>query len=85
MKSSRPTQGQSRKGSFGEQLVNTAIGFVLSVLCQGIVFPLFGLNLPISLNVTVTGILTIVSIVRGYAVRRFFNWYHLRKHHDSVL
>ncbi len=67
---------QSRKASFAETCLSTAIGYVIAVTTQAIVFPWFGLDVPLSHNLMIGAIFTIVSIARGYMVRRLFE--HLR-------
>lgn len=67
---------QSRKASFAETCLSTAIGYVIAVTTQAIVFPWFGLYVPLSHNLLIGVIFTVVSIARGYMVRRLFE--HLR-------
>lgn len=64
---------QTRLSSLVEALLNTAIGFVLSVVTSMIVFPLYGMPLSFSTNLHITFWFTLVSIARGYVVRRWFN------------
>jgi hypothetical protein len=64
---------QTRRGSLAEALVNTAIGFVLSMVVWHFVARAFGIPMPIGTNLEITAIFTVVSIARGYVVRRFFN------------
>lgn len=67
---------QSRKASFAETCLSTAIGYAIAVTTQAIVFPWFGLDVPLSHNLLIGVIFTVVSIARGYMVRRLFE--HLR-------
>lgn len=67
---------QTRKASFAETCLSTAIGYVIAVTTQAIVFPWFGLHVPLSHNLLIGVIFTVVSIARGFAVRRLFE--HLR-------
>lgn len=67
---------QSRKASFAETCLSTAIGYVIAVTTQAIVFPWFGLDVPLSHNLLIGVIFTVVSIARSYGVRRLFE--HLR-------
>lgn len=67
---------QTRKASFLETLLSTAIGYGVAVTTQIVVFPWFGLYVPISHNLMIGAVFTIVSIARGFAVRRLFE--HLR-------
>ena len=63
---------QSRRMSLTEALTSTAVGYVLAVLTQLVVFPLFGLPASFSDSLAIGAIFTAVSIARGYAVRRIF-------------
>lgn len=67
---------QSRLQSFIETNANVGIGFVMALAVQQwIVAPLFYPNASnTGKNIVVTVIFTAVSIVRGYLVRRYFNW-----------
>lgn len=64
---------QSRIDSFMETLTNTAIGFVLSMVTWHFVAIAFRIPMPLSQNLAITGIFTIVSIVRQYVLRRTFD------------
>ncbi len=59
-----------------ETAASVAIGYVVALLSQVIIFPLFGIHVPLSDNLMIGAWFTIISIARGYAVRRFFNWFH---------
>jgi len=69
---------QSRKMSFLEVCVSTAIGLAVAIATQVIIFPWFGIAVELHQNFLIAGIFTVVSIVRGYWVRRLFNWWHVR-------
>lgn len=73
-----PTRGQSKKMSLTEVLVSTIIGAVISLITQIIVFPVFNIHTTITVNLWIWFIFTVVSIVRGYLVRRLFNYLHMR-------
>lgn len=64
---------QSRLGSLVEATINTAIGFVMSILLSMIVYPMFGHAFTLAQNIGITAIFTIASIARSYCVRRCFN------------
>lgn len=64
---------QTKLSSFYEACMNTAIGFVGSIVLSYIVYPMFGHSFTFMQNVGITVIFTIWSIARGYAVRRWFN------------
>ena len=64
---------QSKKQSLIETVISTFIGLAVSFLTQIIVFPIYNLEVNFSQNLQITLIFTIVSILRGYIVRRVFN------------
>lgn len=70
---------QSRAWSLFEQIASTLIGLVVALATQLIVFPWFGFNPPLSQNLMITAIFTVVSIVRGYGIRRLFEALHIRR------
>ena len=69
---------QSKKMSLVETCASTAIGYAVAILAQVLVFPLFGLTVSLSQNLAIGAIFTVVSIARGYCVRRLFNRIGLR-------
>lgn len=64
---------QTRTQSLIETLFNTAIGFLVAILSQIIVFPIFDIFVPIETNMYIGAWFTIISVVRGYVIRRWFN------------
>ena len=64
---------QSRIGSFAESCLNVAIGYLVALASQIIVFPLFDIRIPLSSNLAIGAIFTGISIARSYCVRRLFN------------
>ncbi len=64
---------QSKKHSMLESLTNVMIGYVVALLSQLIVFPLFNILIPLSDNLQITGYFTLISLLRSYVVRRYFN------------
>lgn len=69
---------QRRLISLLEALANTAFGFGISVCVGLVIYPLFGWNATLMDVSALTAIYTAISIVRGYIVRRVFNWMHAR-------
>jgi hypothetical protein len=69
---------QSRLMSMVETVGNTAIGFGVAIGAQLLIFPLFGFSPPLSQNFMIAGLFTVVSIVRGYLLRRLFEALHIR-------
>ena len=64
---------QSRLMSVVESVVNVVVGYGVAVGTQIVVFPLFGVSLPLADNMLIGVVFTVVSIVRSYALRRLFN------------
>lgn len=64
---------QSRTMSFIEAVTNVVVGFALAVLTQVLVFPVFGIAVTFDQNVSIAVIFTLVSLARGYVLRRVFN------------
>jgi len=64
---------QSRIASIVEAGTNVAIGYIIALLSQFIVFPLYAIHVPLQTNVAIGLWFTAVSLVRSYVVRRWFN------------
>jgi hypothetical protein len=70
---------QSRKGSLVEALINVAIGFSINFVANLLILPLFGFtSLTAHANFLIGLIYTAISVVRSYAIRRWFNQYIVR-------
>jgi hypothetical protein len=67
---------QSRKFSLIESIASTVIGFLVSLLIQVIIYPVMSIPVSLNQNLIITSIFTIASILRGYLVRRLFNFYN---------
>ena len=68
---------QRRAHTFLEALASTGFGFLLSIA----VWPPVSVHLlhrapALGEGLLVVSVYTAISVVRGYAVRRFFNWIH---------
>ena len=64
---------QSKRESLVETLTNVSIGWFISFIANMLVLPLFGYNINLTDGVLISIIFTVISIVRGYVVRRWFN------------
>jgi hypothetical protein len=67
---------QTKNNSLIETLTNTSIGYLVALASQLLVFPMFDINIPFSDNLLIGLYFTIISICRGYVVRRVFNRNH---------
>jgi len=70
---------QSKKHSIFESLTNVAVGYFVALASQLLIFPLFGIHIPLSQNIAIGMIFTVVSIFRSYILRRVFNWIHIKQ------
>lgn len=67
---------QSKRHSFYEAVVNVLVGYTIAVATQVLVFPLFGIHIPLEHDLLIGLIFTVVSLLRSYALRRVFNRWH---------
>ena len=63
---------QSRIMSMVEAVTNVVVGYVLAIATQIVVFPWFGLHATLAQNMAMGGAFSIVSVIRGFALRRVF-------------
>lgn len=64
---------QTKKQSLLESLLNVTIGFFITMISLEIIFPLLGIENHSGKNILITIYLTILSILRNYFLRRYFN------------
>lgn len=64
---------QSKYHSFLESLTNIAVGYFVALASQLLIFPMYGIHIPLSDNILIGAWFTVVSIVRSYVLRRWFN------------
>lgn len=64
---------QSRVASLAESVMNVLIGYGVALASQLVIFPMFGIHLPLSDNLAIGAWFTLISLVRSYAIRRWFN------------
>jgi len=64
---------QSKRESLIEIGLNVGSGFLIAWFMTITVLPLFGLNATINESFQITLIFTLVSVLRGYLWRRYFN------------
>jgi len=63
---------QTKKHSIIESITQTIIGLGTSILIQVILYPIMGIPVTFSQNLIITSVFFIVSIIRGYLIRRWF-------------
>ena len=64
---------QTKFQSFVESLTNILIGYFTALFSQFLIFPLFNINIPIQDNLLIGLYFTLISLVRSYLIRRYFN------------
>jgi hypothetical protein len=64
---------QSRRSSFIEAAMNTAIGYVISFIGQLLIYPAFGAHFSLLDNVYIGLLFMVLSLGRSYVIRRYFN------------
>jgi hypothetical protein len=72
---------QTKLGSFYEACINVAIGFGINFIANLIILPLFGFNITLMDNFYIGLLYTVVSVVRSYVVRRWFD----RRIHETAM
>ena len=64
---------QTKKWSMIETLVSVGIGWLIGVILNMLVLPLFDYDVSLTDGVLISIIFTAVSVVRSYIIRRWFN------------
>ncbi len=64
---------QSRKHSIIESIVNVLIGYWVAVGATQAILPLFGIPVRFDQNLAISGLFTVISLIRSYVLRRIFN------------
>lgn len=64
---------QSKRLSLYESLANTFSGTVINIIVTQFVMHQLGYPITVVENLSITVLMTVISVARGYAVRRIFN------------
>jgi len=64
---------QTKLGSLIESGMNILIGYFVALASQLTLFPMFGIHIELSTNLWIGFWFTIISLVRSYIIRRYFN------------
>ena len=70
---------QKKRHSLLEAILSTAIGFIIAFISNIVIMYAMGFPLTLTQNFVMTCFFTVVSIIRGYYVRRLFNHLHVKK------
>ncbi len=65
---------QSKRESMIESLTSVGIGWLIGVILNMLVLPLFDYDVSLTDGILISIIFTAVSVIRSYAIRRFFNY-----------
>lgn len=71
-------QGQSKKMSLVESLVSVIAGYIITVLIQYWVYPLFGVSIPAAEALLISLIIVLAAFAKNFSIRRLFNFIHLK-------
>jgi hypothetical protein len=66
---------QSKLYSCIESVINVGLGFIVALVSQILIFPLFNIHIPFTDNLLIGLIFTVIGIIRSYIIRRLFNYY----------
>ncbi len=64
---------QTKLESLLESAVNILIGYGVALASQLVILPAHGINLPLTTNLIIGFWFTLVSLIRSYVIRRWFN------------
>jgi len=64
---------QSRWHSAIESLTNVAIGYGVALASQLLIFPFYDIDISLQDNIAIGVWFTLISLVRSYVIRRYFN------------
>lgn len=70
---------QTKTGSLAEAGANIAVGFAINWTANMLILPLFGFNVTGAQALGIGVFFTVISLVRSYVLRRWFNglrWGH---------
>lgn len=70
---------QTRLQSAIESVANVLVGYLVALASQLVVFPMFGIDIPLSSNLAIGAWFTVISLVRSYVLRRWFNGLRFRR------
>jgi hypothetical protein len=53
--------------------MNILIGYTVALMSQFVIFPLFDIHVSLSDNLAIGAYFTVISLIRSYTIRRWFN------------
>jgi hypothetical protein len=67
---------QTKKQSAVEALMNILLGYSVNFSANMLILPMLGFDISLGQNAFLGILYTIISFLRSYIVRRFYNWKH---------
>ena len=64
---------QTRSASAIESVMNVAIGYMVAICSQVIIFPIYNIHVTTETHLKIGVFFTVISLFRTYAIRRLFN------------
>lgn len=64
---------QTKTQSLIESVVNVLIGYTVALISQLLIFPMFDIHVTFTDNLLIGLWFTVISIIRSYTIRRWFN------------
>lgn len=64
---------QTKLESLTEVIINVIVGWIIGLLTQLLVFPIFDIHISFGDQFWISVVFTVVSIARSYMIRRWFN------------
>jgi uncharacterized membrane protein (DUF485 family) len=64
---------QSKLACFLESLSNESVGYAINTAIQIVIFPMFGVFLPLAVNMVSSGVHSFFGLLRIYVIRRLFS------------
>ena len=64
---------QTKRQSAIESLTSTTIGIIIGIVLNLTILPIFGYPVSLSDSLWISVIFTVISIIRSYIIRRWFN------------
>jgi membrane protein implicated in regulation of membrane protease activity len=54
-------------------MMNIIIGYIVAIASQLLIFPMVGIHIPFTTNLQIGIWFTVISLIRSYVIRRWFN------------
>lgn len=75
---------QTRLESLVEAFINCIVGYLVSFTANAIILPMVGIPVTVKQNLLIGAGMTVVSVARQYAIRRWAQVHLRRLHHNIV-